>query len=351
MPTLIRLAGVGLAAVLSVTTAAVTTAATTPAASAASVDGPTVMRQRVVLTQAGNYPTEQNRDGVFSVSWRSIGQEDLTGPTHFSVDLPPGVTTDGAMFYSTPYDYTFTQTVSPDGRHLEAVLQGNRRPGTDEFMKIHVHAAGTGPITGAITATVANANDLIPTGHVSTYLFGLGPLPPTIGSLPYVDGVSATTGPGTGGTPVTLTGHGMAGAMVLIGGVPAPGTCTDTACTVTTPGGSGSAAVAVVGTGGTLHVPTPFDYVGAPPALPSAPVLSGLNTPSGPVAGGTQIIVTGDELASGTVAFGGVPASRSSCGPQLCTATAPATDGAGPVEVTVTTAGGTSAPVTYTYVS
>ncbi|MEU3569221.1 IPT/TIG domain-containing protein [Kitasatospora sp. NPDC036755] len=346
MPTIIRLAGAGLAAALSLTAAA------TPAGAAdlpAEAPAATVIEQRVVLTQAGNYPTEQNRHGVFSVSWRVFGTEDLGGPTHFTVDLPPGVTTGGAMFYSTPYDYTFTETVSPDGRHLEAVLYGNRRSGTEEFMKIPVVAEGTGPVTGAITARVANANDTIPTGHVSTYLLGIGLLPPTIGSQPRIDDVSATTGPGAGGTPVTVTGVGLEGAMVLVGGVPAPGTCTGTVCTVTTPGGSGSAAVTVAGPGGTAQAPAAFDYTGAPPPPPPAPVLSGLNTPSGPAGGGTAVIVTGANLAGATVSFGGRPATRHSCGPQLCTATAPPADRPGPVDVTVTTAGGTGGPLTFSY--
>ncbi|MFJ7905410.1 IPT/TIG domain-containing protein [Kitasatospora sp. NPDC096204] len=346
MPTIIRLAGAGLAAALSLTAAATPAGATDLPGEARTA---TVIGQRVVLTQAGNYPTEQNRYGVFSVSWHAFGTEDLAGPTHFTVDLPPGVTTGGAMFYSTPNDYTFTETVSPDGRHLEAVLYGNRRSGTEEFMKIPVVAEGTGPVTGAITARVANANDTIPTGHVSTYLLGIGLLPPLIGSQPRIDDVSATTGPGAGGTPVTVTGVGLEGAMVLVGGVPAPGTCTDTACTVTTPGGSGSAAVTVVGPGGKATAPAAFDYTGAPPPPPPAPSLSGLNAPSGPVGGGTAVIVTGDDLAGGTVSFGGRPATRHSCGPRLCTATAPAADQPGPVDVTVTTAGGTSGPVAFTY--
>ncbi|MBD0672648.1 IPT/TIG domain-containing protein, partial [Streptomyces sp. CBMA156] len=257
MPTIIRLVSAGLAAALSLTAAASTAGAVTAdAVTAKAAAGPaeprTVPKQRVVLTQAGNYPTEQNRQGVFSVSWSSIGTEDLTGPTHFTVDLPPGLTTGGALFYSTPYDYTFTETVSPDGRHLEAVLDGNRRAGAQEFMKIPVVAEGTGPVTGAITARVANAADTIPTGHVSTHLLGVGTLPPLFAPPPRIDDVSATTGPGAGGTPVAVTGAGLAGAMVLIGGVPAPGSCTDTACAVTTPGGSGSAAVTVVGPGGTV---------------------------------------------------------------------------------------------------
>ncbi|WP_331743150.1 IPT/TIG domain-containing protein [Kitasatospora sp. NBC_01300] len=344
MSTLTNLVRAGLAAALTAT--AVVAGAT--ASPAAPTDNPPATGPHVVLGQAGNYPSEQQRVGVFSLSWSSVGTEDLIGPTHFTVDLPPGVTTNGAMFYSMPPDYTFTESVSPDGRHLEAVLLGNRAPGRSDFMKITLIAAGTGPITGAITALVANADDQDPTGHLSTHVFGGDQPAPVLPAAPQVDTVSTTAGPGVGGTPVTLTGTGLTGAMVLIGGQPAPGNCTDTACTVTTPGGSGSADITVAGPSGTTSAPADFTYTGAAPPLP--PVPSGISlTPNGKVPDGEQLIVLGRDLAGGTVAIDGDPAPHFSCGPQLCTATAPASSRPGPVDVTVTTAGGTSTPVPFTY--
>ncbi|MFG2846242.1 IPT/TIG domain-containing protein [Kitasatospora sp. NPDC048296] len=141
----------------------------------------------------------------------------------------------------------------------------------------------------------------------------------------------------------------LADGMVLVGGVPATDTCTDTACTVTTPGGSGSAPVSVVTPGGTAAAPVTFDYTGAPPPPPPAPAIGNMIVTSGPVAGGTAVYLQGSNLSYGSVAFGGVPAAHVSCGPSFCSATAPAAAGPGPVNVTVTTAGGTSSPVTYTY--
>ncbi|MEV7602639.1 IPT/TIG domain-containing protein [Kitasatospora sp. NPDC089797] len=346
MSTLTTLVRAGLAAALAAT--AVVTGAT--ASAAAPTDDPAATGPHVVLSQAGNYPSEQQRDGVFSLSWASVGTEDLMGPTHFTVDLPPGVTTSGAMFYSMPPDYTFTEHVSSDGRHLEAVLLGNRAPGRSDFMKIALHANGTGPITGAITALVANADDQDPTGHLSTHVFGGDQPAPALPAAPRVDAVDTATGPGAGGTPVTLSGSGLAGAMVLFDGVPAPGSCTDTACTVTTPGGSGTAGITVAGPSGSTDAPADFTYTGAAPPLP--PVPSSLHlTPNGSGPDGAELIIVGYDLAGGTVAFDGDPAVHYSCGPQLCTATAPPADGPGPFDVTVTTAGGTSAPVPFTYPS
>ncbi|MER6303467.1 IPT/TIG domain-containing protein [Kitasatospora sp. NPDC001539] len=347
-----RLAKAGLAAALSVTVLSTGAAVATAApviATPAPATAPAPSAQHVTVSQAGNYPVFAHDSTNMGVTWTSAGTADLTGPTHLTVDLPPGVTTSGALFYNTPYDYTFAETVSPDGRHLEAVFTATRTPGSSNFMKVYLATNGTAPATGPITVTVGNPNDTDPTGHVSTYLLGTGPQPPTVQGAPAVAALGTTTGPGAGGTALTVSGTDLAHGMVLVGGVPAAGSCTDTACTVTTPGGSGSAPVSVVTPGGTATAPAAFDYTGAPPPAPAAPVVSALTAAGGPVAGGTRVYVQGSNLTYGTVAFGGVPAAHVSCGPSFCTAYAPAAAQPGPVGVTVTTAGGTSAPVTYTY--
>ncbi|MFJ2868389.1 IPT/TIG domain-containing protein [Kitasatospora sp. NPDC087314] len=341
-----RLVKAGVAAALSVTTLATGVAAS----AAAPADVPAVQGQHVTASLNGFLPsTTPPGPGKFSVGWTSAGTQDLTGPTHITVDLPAGLTTDLGMFFSTPYDYTFTETISPDHRHLDAVLIGTRRPGRYEFMKLTVYGDPTRQPTGQIVATVSNPNDTDPTGHVTAVSLDGSTPAPVVQAPPGVDGLDTTTGPGAGGTAVTVSGSNLAHGMVLVGGVPAVGTCTDTACTVTTPGGSGSAPVSVVTPGGTVAVPTTFDYTGAPPPPPPAPTVGNLTTTGGPTAGGTQVYLQGANLAYGTVAFGGVPAAHVSCGPSFCSATAPAAAGPGPVDVTVTTAGGTSAPVTYTY--
>jgi IPT/TIG domain/Galactose oxidase, central domain/Kelch motif len=74
---------------------------------------------------------------------------------------------------------------------------------------------------------------------------------------------------------------------------------------------------------------------------PPAPVVTGVSPASGLAAGGTAVTVTGSNLAGGSVAFGGIAATGVSCTAASCTATSPA--GTGTVNVTVTTAGGTSA--------
>ncbi|MFE4974632.1 IPT/TIG domain-containing protein [Kitasatospora sp. NPDC056651] len=347
---LTRLAKAGLAATLSVTTLATGAVLATGATASATTAGtPSASAQHVTVSQGGNYPGGFFTTGNMSVGWTVSGTTDLTGPTHITLDLPPGVTTEGVQFFPTPPDYTFTTALSPDHRHLEAVFTATRAVGSYNFMKLNLATTPGVPIVGAITATISNPNDTDPTGHIAGYDLGSqSRLPATVQAAPAATGLDTTTGPAAGGTAVTVSGSNLTNGMVLVGGVPAPGRCTDTACTVTTPAGSGSAPVSVVTPGGTAAAPAAFDYTGTPPT-PAAPVVTSLSPTSGPAAGGTLVYVFGSNLTYGTVAFGGVPATHVSCGPTACSATAPAGTQPGPVDLTVTTAGGTSAPVTYTY--
>ncbi|MCC3771304.1 IPT/TIG domain-containing protein [Streptomyces sp. UNOC14_S4] len=297
---------------------------------------------------AGNYPARANDSGNFSVTWTSEGSEDVTGVTRLTVDLPPGLTTSGALMYSTPYDYTFTETVSPDGRHLEAVYTGTIVPGRSHFMKVQVRSGAQTP-SGTITATVANAGDADPADNVASYTYGGSSEPPAVPGEPVVTGVDTTTGPGTGGTTVRITGYGLDSGLVLFGDDPARTSCTSTACTAVAPGGTGSVPLDVLTPGGAVEAGH-FAYTGPGPVPPPAPAVTRLSTQSGPAAGGTSVNVFGTYLAHGTVRFGGRPAAHTSCGPEFCGAVAPA--GTGTVDVTVETGGGTSpaaAPARYTY--
>ena len=71
------------------------------------------------------------------------------------------------------------------------------------------------------------------------------------------------------------------------------------------------------------------------------PVITAVTPASGPATGGTTVTVTGSGLAAGTVAFGGAPAAGVSGDDTSCTVISP--PGTGTVDVTVTTAAGTSA--------
>ncbi|KUL84836.1 hypothetical protein ZTR_08225 [Talaromyces verruculosus] len=82
----------------------------------------------------------------------------------------------------------------------------------------------------------------------------------------------------------------------------------------------------------------------------SAPTISRINPTSGPTTGGTNVIITGTNLASpSSVTFGGTAATIISSSPTSVSVTTPA-NSAGPSRVVVTTAGGTSTQaVNYNY--
>jgi len=158
---------------------------------------------------------------------------------------------------------------------------------------------------------------------------------------PAVSGVSPGGGPASGGTQVTVTGSGFAGATAVTFGATAatsftPGTGTQ--LTATSPAGAGSVDVTVTtpaGTSGTSPADR-FTYL----------QVTGVSPPSGLAAGGYTVAVNGSGFSGVTaVHFGpnlGTGVIVTPDGTQL-TVTVPA--GSGTVDVTVTTPLGTS-PVT-----
>ncbi|MDD9380953.1 IPT/TIG domain-containing protein [Streptomyces sp. ZAF1911] len=187
--------------------------------------------------------------------------------------------------------------------------------------------SGTVPGSSVTLTEGANAGD----GRI-VFAFTL---PPTVTS------VGPAAGPTGGGTAVTVTGTNLSGAVLTFGADnPATDvTCTATSCTATAPAGTGTVDVRATTPGGT-SAPSPagrYTYV-------PVPVVTSLSPAVGTTAGGTVVTVGGTGLDGATaVTFGpGNPGTGLSCTPTACTATAPA-HAAGPVDVQVTTPGGTSA--------
>ena len=190
--------------------------------------------------------------------------------------------------------------------------------------------------TGTVNVTVTTAGGTSATGSADQFTYTAAPPP-----APAVTGVSPASGPAAGGTAVTVTGSNLTGGSVAFGGTAATGvSCSASSCTATSPAGTGTVNVTVTTAGGTSATGSAdqFTYTAAPPP---APVVTGVSPASGPAAGGTAVTVTGSNLSGGSVAFGGTAATGVSCSASSCTATSPA--GTGTVNVTVTTAGGTSA--------
>ncbi|WP_406142632.1 IPT/TIG domain-containing protein [Streptomyces anulatus] len=162
-------------------------------------------------------------------------------------------------------------------------------------------------------------------------------MPPTINTI------NPSQGPTTGGTTVTLTGTGMAGATAVrfaSSNATSFTLVSDTQITAVSPArAAGAAAVVVVHPTGNSNSVT-FTYVVA-----QVPVITGVAPSNGPTSGGTSVTLTGTGFTGATtVTFAGVPATSFMVNSATqITAVTPA-GSAGAAVVTVTTPGGTSAP-------
>jgi sugar lactone lactonase YvrE len=177
-------------------------------------------------------------------------------------------------------------------------------------------------------------------------------------SVPSVTSLNPSSGPAAGGTSVVISGANLAGATaVSFGGTPATSYVVNssTKITATTPAESaGTVYVTVTAAGNTSAdvAGAQYTYTGSAPVRPA---VTSLDPTSGPIAGGTSVVITGTNLAGATaVSFGGTPASGFTIKSNTqITATAPA-EPAGTVDVTVSTAAGTSssnAGDQYTYIA
>uniref|UniRef100_UPI002457BCBC beta strand repeat-containing protein n=1 Tax=Nocardia abscessus TaxID=120957 RepID=UPI002457BCBC len=192
-----------------------------------------------------------------------------------------------------------------------------------------VAPAGTGSVQVTVT-TVGGTS----TGVTYTYV-------PT----PALTTVVPNSGTAAGGTTVVLTGTDLTGATaVSFGATPAASFTVDSATQITavSPAGTGTVQVTATTVGGTSNG-VAYTYI-------PVPALANVVPNSGPVAGGTTVVLTGTDLTGTTaVDFGATPAASFTVDSATqITAVSPA--GTGTVQVTATTAGGTSNGVAYTFV-
>jgi uncharacterized protein YdaL len=165
-------------------------------------------------------------------------------------------------------------------------------------------------------------------------------------SAPAVSQIAPTSGPTTGGTSVTITGSNLGGATsVHFGAATATMTLdTPTQIVAKSPAGvAGPVNVTVTTAGGTSSAVAAdvFTYLSG-----SRPSVSKISPTSGPITGGTQVTITGSNLSgASSVHFGTVAAKISSNSATKIVVLSPAGT-AGTVDVTVTSAAGTSSLVT-----
>ncbi|MEA2334463.1 MAG: hypothetical protein QOG40_953, partial [Solirubrobacteraceae bacterium] len=209
-------------------------------------------------------------------------------------------------------------------------------------------------ITATTAATAAGPDEVIVTDANGTSAGGpsytyVAPPPPKVTSITPTSGTSA------GGTKVTIKGSGfVAGATVTIGNAATAVTVVSAIkiTAVTSATAAGPDEVIVTDANGTSTGGPSYTYVAPPP-----PSVTSITPTSGPTAGGTTVTIKGTNLTGSApvVDFG------STVAPNITSATAtkivvvsPQVFAGGTVDVTVTTAGGTS-PVSpsdrFTYIA
>jgi hypothetical protein len=153
-----------------------------------------------------------------------------------------------------------------------------------------------------------------------------------------VTGVSPGVGGGGGGTEVTLTGTDLAGATAVHFGPAASAGFTvnsRTSITAEAPPGTGTVDVTVTTPAATTPV-NPRD------SFRYGPSVTGIGPGKGPASGGTEVTITGANFTEvDAVRFGAEAAAQMTVNSQT-SITAEAPPGAGTVDVTVETTGGTS---------
>jgi hypothetical protein len=159
---------------------------------------------------------------------------------------------------------------------------------------------------------------------------------------PAVAKVSGAPGPLAGGTIVTITGTGLAGATAVMFGTQLATITSDTATriVVVSPAGqAGTVAVTVVTATGTSAPSSAarFTYV-------AAPTIGKVSPATGPLSGGTVVTITGTNLSGATaVMFGTVAVKKFRVDTAGKIVVVSPAGTAGTVNITVVTAGGTSA--------
>jgi IPT/TIG domain-containing protein len=191
---------------------------------------------------------------------------------------------------------------------------------------------------GPASVVVTNTTDGLSATETGGFTYVAPPL--TITSVEPASGSTA------GGTPVTIKGTGFgttpADNTVTIGGGPATVTAASaTSLTVTTPPGTAGPAPVVVTN--TSDSSTATD-AGAFTYVEPAPTITSVEPSTGSTSGGTSVTIKGTGFGSGVIAveFGSVNATsfKASTGGTITAVSPP---GSGTVDVTVRTAGGTSA--------
>lgn len=194
-------------------------------------------------------------------------------------------------------------------------------------------AAISPPGTGTVDVTVVGPGGTSQITKNDRYVYG-----PNVAT---VTGVSPSTGVGSGGTEVTISGTGFLETKLVTFGGSGQGKAkftivSDTQIKAVAPPGAGTADVQVTDYG-VPSSPSPADRF----TWLAAPLVAAVSPASGLTAGGTTVTISGSGFSGTTqVLFGNTQATFTIDSDSEITATSPG--GSGVVDIVVTSSGGTS---------
>jgi hypothetical protein len=172
--------------------------------------------------------------------------------------------------------------------------------------------------------------------------------------VPRLTGISASSGPATGGTSITITGTGFTAATAVRFGSTAATSFTVNSGTQVTavspaePGGTVDVTVTNAGGASATSTADQFTFV-------AAPTVTGVSPNSGPLAGGNWVTVSGTHLAAtSSVSIGDTKTGFNVINDESLSVYIPAGESPEAVDITVTSIGGTSARSSadrYTYLA
>jgi hypothetical protein len=249
----------------------------------------------------------------------------VAGPTVTSLTPSTGPAAGGTSVAIAGTGFTGASAVSFGGTAATTFTVDNNNQIT---ATAPAHAAGT------VDVSVTTPNGTNPNTANDDYTYVAAP---TITSL------TPSSGPTAGTNSVVIAGTNLTGATaVSFGGTAATSFTVDSGSqiTATAPAhAAGTVDVSVTGPGGTNANTAADNYT-----YVAAPTVTSVSPTSGPTTGGTSVTITGTNLTGATaVNFGATAATTFTVNNATqITATSPA-HAAGAVDVTVTTAGGTSA--------
>ncbi|MBO7746880.1 IPT/TIG domain-containing protein [Paenibacillus sp. MWE-103] len=263
-----------------------------------------------------------------------------------------GTKAGGFTYVGVPSITSISPAAGPDSGGNIVTISGSGFTGATAVTFDGMPGSITGIVTDTQLTVIVPSSWFTGSADVTVTSFG-GSTTATAGytfvATPVVNAISPAYGSVAGGTLVTIAGNGLTdAASVTFGGEAAVSftVISDTQISATVPAGmEGAVDVVVTTAGGMGTVIGGFTYV-------AAPTVTSISKPIGPDSGGNTVTITGSGLYWTTgVTFGGVSVyDYTPISPTQLNVIVPAGMAGAPVDVTVTTYGGSGTLTgSYTY--